>query len=147
MYVVKETYTDYLGTDRTEDFYFNLNKAEIVKLELSIPGGLTGMLKTLIEKQNIPKMIEVFDMLIDKSYGVRSADGRSFVKTKEVLEDFKSTEAYSNIYMRFATDSKFASDFLNNIIPKDMAEEIAKMSDADKKAITDKLGVSAPQNS
>lgn len=141
MYIIKETYKDYLDVERTEEFYFNLTKAEIVKLELSMDGGLTGMLKTLIEKQNIPKMIEVFDMLIDKSYGVRSADGRKFIKNDEVLNDFKQTEAYSNIYMRFATDSKFAADFMNNIIPKEMAEEIAKMSDEDKKGIAEKLGV------
>lgn len=141
MYIIKETYKDYLDVERTEEFYFNLTKAEIVKLELSMDGGLTEMLKTLIEKQNIPKMIEVFDMLIDKSYGVRSADGRKFIKNDEVLNDFKQTEAYSNIYMRFATDSKFAADFMNNIIPKEMAEEIAKMSDEDKKGIAEKLGV------
>lgn len=141
MYIIKETYKDYLDVERTEEFYFNLTKAEIVKLELSMDGGLTGMLKILIEKQNIPKMIEVFDMLIDKSYGVRSADGRKFIKNDEVLNDFKQTEAYSNIYMRFATDSKFAADFMNNIIPKEMAEEIAKMSDEDKKGIAEKLGV------
>ena len=80
-------------------------------------------------------------MLIDKSYGVRSADGRKFIKNDEVLNNFKQTEAYSNIYMRFATDSKFAADFMNNIIPKEMAEEIAKMSDEDKKGIAEKLGV------
>ena len=141
MYIIKETYKDYLDVERTEEFYFNLTKAEIVKLELSMDGGLTGMLKTLIEKQNIPKMIEVFDMLIDKSYGVRSADGRKFIKNDEVLNDFKQTEAYSNIYMRFATDSKFAADFMNHIIPKEMADEIAKMSDEDKKGIAEKLGV------
>lgn len=135
MYKIKETYTDYLGVERTEEFYFNFNKAELIKLELSVGGGMLTMLKTLIEKKNIPEMIKVFDMIIDKSYGVRTPDGRGFVKNEEVLNDFKSTEAYSNIFMRFATDAKFASDFVNNIIPKELTDEIAKMSEDDKKAL------------
>ena len=39
------TYTDYNGSERTEDFYFNLTKAEIMEMELSTSGGLAEMLR------------------------------------------------------------------------------------------------------
>ena len=38
------TYTDYNGNERTEDFYFNLTKAEVVEMEMSTSGGLTEMI-------------------------------------------------------------------------------------------------------
>ena len=31
------TYTDYYNVVRTEDFYFNLNKAEVMEMELAPP--------------------------------------------------------------------------------------------------------------
>lgn len=39
MYKKTITYTDYNGVERKEDFYFNLNRAELTKLELSKDGG------------------------------------------------------------------------------------------------------------
>ena len=139
MFKVTETFKDFLGSDRTEDFYFNLTKAEIIKMEWSYEGGFIRMLKTLIDKQNIPEMIKVFDLIIDSSYGVRTPDGRGFKKSKDILDDFKTTEAYSNIFMRFATDATFASDFLNGIIPQEIADEVSKMSEDEKKAALAKI--------
>lgn len=128
MFKVTEKYTDYNGIERTEDFYFNLTKAELTKMQLSEDGGMVNMLQTLINKKDIKQMIKVFDMIIDSSYGVKSPDGRKFIKNDEVLEDFKGTEAYSQIFTRFATDDKFAAEFVNNIIPKDIAEEAKKIA-------------------
>ena len=34
------TYNDYNGVERTEDFYFNLSKAEILEMEMGTSGGL-----------------------------------------------------------------------------------------------------------
>ena len=85
------------------------------------------MLQTLISKKDIPKMIRVFETIIDSSYGVKSPDGRKFIKNAEVLDDFKSTNAYSQIFLRFATDEKFTSEFINNVIPKDLSEKMAEL--------------------
>ena len=41
------TYTDYNNTERKEDHYFNLTKAEIMEMELSITGGLAEMMVDL----------------------------------------------------------------------------------------------------
>ena len=127
MFVVKETYKDFNDVERTEEFLFNLTTTELTKLQLSEDGGLMTMLQTLISKKDIPKMIRVFETIIDSSYGVKSPDGRKFIKNAEVLDDFKSTNAYSQIFLRFATDEKFTSEFINNVIPKDLSEKMAEL--------------------
>ena len=122
------TYTDYNGTERTEDFYFNLNKREITVMELSIKGGLDEMIKRIVDAQDTPAIINVFEDLIQRSYGVKTPDGRGFMKRPEDLEAFMATEAYSQLFMELATDADAAAKFVNGIVPADMAKQIAAES-------------------
>ena len=119
------TYSDYNGTERTEDFYFNLTKAEITKMELSIKGGLAEMIKRIVDAQDTPAIIEVFEDLIKRSFGVKTPDGRGFIKRAEDLESFMATEAYSQLFMELATDADAAAAFVNGVVPADMAKQAA----------------------
>lgn len=114
------TYTDYNGIERTENFYFNLSKAEVMEMELSADGGMTAAIQKIIDAKDVPAIIRVFKDLVLKSYGVKSDDGRRFMKTKpdgsHYADDFKETEAYSQIFMELATDAETASAFINGII-------------------------------
>ena len=120
------TYEDYKGNTRTEDFYFNLNKAELVELELSTNGGLTVMMDRIIAAQDNATLFKIFKDLVSKSYGVLSDDGRKFVKNQEVLDDFMQTEAYSIIFSELATNEEAAAEFFNNVIPQNLAKELAE---------------------
>ena len=119
------TYTDYNGVERTEDFYFNLTKAEVMKLEMSTKGGLAEMIKRVVAAQDTPAIIKIFEDLIKMSYGVKTLDGRGFTKKAEDLEAFITTEAYSNLFMELATDADAAAKFVNGIVPADMSKEIS----------------------
>ncbi len=111
-------YTDYNGVERTEDFYFNLTKAEIAEMELEIPGGMTAMIDRITKTQDTPSLIKMFKDLILRSYGKKSDDGRRFIKNPEVVEEFKDSEAYSELFMELATNADAASAFVNGIVPK-----------------------------
>ena len=113
----KITYTDYNGTERTEDFYFNLTKAEIMEMELGTSGGLAEMIQRIVDAQDAPSIIKVFKDLILKAYGEKSPDGKRFIKSKEISESFSQTEAYSQLFMELATDSVAAAEFVNGIMP------------------------------
>ena len=130
MYKITETFKDYMGVERSEDFYFNLDEVELYKLQLEEIGGFREMLEVIVQKKDIPSMIKVFEKIIDSAYGVRSPDGRNFYKgylKPEILVDFKSTKAYSQIYTRFATNSEFAAEFIRNIIPEELATKVEEM--------------------
>lgn len=124
------TYEDYNGVTRTEDFYFNLSKAEIAEMELSTAGGFAEMIQKVIAAQDGPTIIKIFKDLVLKAYGEKSADGKRFVKSEEIATAFSQTEAYSQIFMELATNAEVASAFVNGIIPADLAKEVAKQNPA-----------------
>lgn len=120
------TYKDFDGNERTEDFYFHLTEQELAEWELSVDGGLSGVLSRIIKSSDNKKLIAIFKDLLIRSYGVKTPDGRGFVKNQEVLNDFIYTQAFSDIYMELATDDKAASEFVNGIIPARLAAEAKK---------------------
>lgn len=113
-------YTDYDGNERAENFYFNLNKAELMEMELGVTGGMRELLQLIIEKQDVPKIIDAFKTIILKAYGEKSPDGRIFDKSPELSNAFAHTEAYSVLYMELLSDAKKAADFINALMPVDM---------------------------
>lgn len=110
------TYTDYNGVERTEDFYFNLNKREVISMELGIAGGMSEMIKKITKEQDTPNLIKLFEDLILKAYGEKSADGKQFKKSKELSEAFSQTEAYSNLFVELLTDATAGADFVNALL-------------------------------
>lgn len=115
------TYADFDGVVRKEDFYFNLTEAELAEMNLMTKGGLKSYLESIISTQDTPALAELFKHIINKSYGVKSPDGRKFLKSEEILEDFTSTQAYSDLYMSLITDADAASSFINAIVPASIA--------------------------
>lgn len=117
------TYTDYNGNERTEDFYFNLKKAEIMEMELSTSGGLAEMIQRVVASQDTPTIVKIFKDLVLRSYGQKSLDGKRFIKNDQLREEFEQTEAYSIIFMELATDADAAAKFVNGIVPADLANQ------------------------
>lgn len=113
------TYQDFNGVERTEDFYFNLNKAEVAEMEMKTPGGYAEMLQRIAKAQDGKSIIEEFKKLVLESYGVKSPDGRRFIKNDALREEFEQTNAYPEIFMELATDAEKASEFVNGIMPKE----------------------------
>ena len=113
------TYIDFDGNERTEDFFFNLTEQEIAEMELSTEGGLGNFINKAVAAKSQVELIELFKKLILVAYGVKSADGRRFVKNDAVREDFMSTQAFSDIYMELVQDADKASAFFNGIVPKE----------------------------
>lgn len=122
------TYTDFNGTERTEDFYFNLTKAEVMEMEMSTKGGLAEMIQRIIAAQDQPAIIKIFKDLIIRSYGVKSPDGKRFIKNDEVVDEFVQTTAFSDLFMELATDADKAAEFINGVVPADMAKQIQSAS-------------------
>lgn len=123
------TYTDYNDEERTEDFYFNLSKAEIVKIAARYPGGIKEYLEGIIADHDMESILDMFDMLILESYGKKSTDGRRFIKSKELRDEFRQTEAYSNMLMEFLTDETGGDKmlaFIEGIMPSQLIDEAKK---------------------
>lgn len=121
-------YQDYNGVDKKEAHYFNLNKVELAKLETGSTGGFQESMKKLIEAEDMHSMIEVIEDVIQKSYGVKTPDGK-FLKRKEDLEMFMASPAYPELFMELATNTEAATEFFNGLIPADMVNQAKKTQD------------------
>lgn len=117
------TYEDFNGVSRTEDFYFHLSEAEVMEMELGTTGGLTETIKRIVQAQDTPEIIKIFKDLILKAHGEKSLDGKRFIKTQEIRDAFAQTEAYSQLFMKLATDDKAAAKFVNGIVPANMSKK------------------------
>lgn len=133
------TYTDYNGVERTEDFYFNLSKAELAEMELGTAGGYAGMIQAIIDAKDQPSLVKIFKELILKAYGEKTPDGKRFVKGREVSEAFEQTEAYSSLFIELASDDVAAAEFVNGIMPADLQQQLS--SKELKAAAAEKLGI------
>lgn len=120
------TYTDYDGVERKEDFYFNLSKAELTEMQLEMPGGFDNYLKQIVAAKDVSSLFKVFKEIILRSYGVKSADGKRFIKSKELSEEFVQTEAYSVLVMELVGSDTVAADFIKAIVPADLSKEVSK---------------------
>lgn len=131
------TYTDYSGNERTEDFYFNLSKAELLEMELSEAGGFEEMIRRIVASQDTAKITSVFKELILKSVGIKSPDGKRFMKSPEIREEFMQTEAYSDLFVELIGDADKAAAFVNGVVP-------AELSQAAQEQMNRKANVPAP---
>lgn len=129
MYKKTMTYIDCNGIERTEDFWFNLTKAELVKMQMGTTGGLDEMMKKLVSTKDIPAIINIFEDLVLKAYGEKSADGRRFMKTPEITAAFSQTQAYSDLFMELAFDAKAAAEFINGIVPADVSKQMSEQAE------------------
>lgn len=129
MYIKEISYEDFNGEKVTEKFYFNFTKAELATMNLEQEGGLQNYIERITNERDTPKLIKLFQDLILKSYGVKSDDGKKFIKVKDghkLAEDFAQTDAYSEYFMLLVQDEKEAEKFINGVIPKSILDEAAK---------------------
>jgi hypothetical protein len=122
------TYEDFNGDTVTDRLFFNLTKSELIKLQTSVPGGMQQVLSDLVEAKDVGALIREFDKILLAAYGVRSEDGKRFIKSQQLREEFESSAAYDEMFSRIASDEKFAADFVVGVFPKDLglAEALAQ---------------------
>lgn len=120
-------YVDYNGNERIEEWRFNLTRTEVVGMDLEFKGGLEANLNMLIAEQDGHRLHDFFRKFILSSVGKKSPDGRRFIKSQEIRDEFEQTPAYDELFVRLITDADAAAEFLNGVIPN--------VPDADKSAV------------
>lgn len=117
MYVKPITYTDYDGVQHTEKFYFNISKAELIEMDASETGGLTKRLQEIVDANETADIFKRVKSIILKAYGRKSPDGKRFIKSLEMSQEFEQTEAYSELIMEFMQNPKSFEEFMRHTLP------------------------------
>lgn len=126
------TYIDFNGLERTEDFRFNLTKTELTRMETAKNGSLSALLTKIVNAKDMPDILEAIEMLILKSYGEVSADGKRFDKSEELSTNFSHTAAYDTLFEKMITDDEYAYKFILGVMPSDLAEQVRQKGDFKK---------------
>ena len=132
MHIEPVKYTDAVGNVVEEELRFNLTKAEIVEMEHSVRGGLSGMIEQLSTTNDNTIIVGIIKDLILRAYGEKYTDGKGitrFLKNQDIRDAFAATEAYSTLFMKFLENSDALNDFIIAIMPQDMQAEVAKNKD------------------
>lgn len=116
-------YEDFNGEKVTEDCYFNLSKAELMEMNFQASGGLENYARSIMNARDVKTMMNIYKDLILKAYGIKTPDGKHFMKNDQIRMEFECSPAYSELYMELVTNEKAAAEFFNGIIPKDLAED------------------------
>lgn len=130
------TYTDFEGNQRSEDFYFNFSKSELVEMELASvtkenpDGNYAKQLEKIVESHNGRAIMDVIKDMISRSYGVRSDDGRYFEKDETSRRRFLNSAAYDQLFYDLCMNPDKAGEFFNGLMPREVMAEAKKIADA-----------------
>lgn len=136
---VTVTYEDFDGNQVQEELFFNLSKAELIRMELDSPIPLSVMASRMQEKPGGTDTYRFATYLIAKAYGMRSDDGRRFRKTEQQTFDFEISPAYDALLEKFMADTDFAAGFIGGLLPKDLMDQARTLIEANPDASIDEL--------
>jgi len=119
-------YEDFDDVEREDIFYFNISKSELIELEVEYDAGFGEYLKRIIESKDNKELIKQFKAIVLMAYGQRSEDGKRFIKSDTLREEFQQTAAYNALFMELAMDDNAAVVFIEGVLPKDMVGEVTK---------------------
>ena len=117
------TYDDLNDNPVTETLYFNINKLEILELEIEHGGDLEAVLKRLIESKDNREIYALFKSILVSAYGIKSDDGRRFIKGPEIKKDFESSPALPEIIFDFVKNPEEAAQFIEKCLPQKLIRE------------------------
>ena len=132
------TYEDYNGDTVTDDFYFNLTKVECMELEYSFGANntLTNTITTLVESNDVGALIAAIKKILLMSYGIKTPDGKRFIKNDSIREEFEQSPAFEKIYWDLVTNQDEAASFISGIVPQNVRDSLGKDP---KQALLDRM--------
>lgn len=130
-------YTNFADEPCIQDFYFHIGKAELIELGVS---DMYGRLQRIKNTNSSPEILKEVRELVRLAAGVRSDDGKRFIKDDEAKSALFDSNAYDELLFELATDAESASEFVNKLFPQELLEEMQKHV---KKEVIDNV-VTAP---
>lgn len=116
MFKQKVKYVDFNGNDREETLYFHLSSPELTRFEAQTGGVQMGeYIQGLVKDGNLKEMLDFMEEIILTSYGVKSADGRSFLKDEESRHRFEHSQAYAEFFEMLLTEEGLVKSFAEKI--------------------------------
>ena len=117
------TFDDFEGNPVTEVHYFHLSKSDLIDMELASDneGGMAEQLTAIGKSGNGRQIMEAFKDIVSRAYGLRDEENpQKFLKSAEISSTFMHSLAFDALFSKLLTDSNFAAEFVNGVIPRDL---------------------------
>ena len=89
MFKTEIVYEDFNGESRAEDFYFHMSTPEIIRMEAEVGEDLEEHIRNLAKDGDAKTLLDFLEKIILGSYGKRTTDGKSFIKSVELRREFE----------------------------------------------------------
>lgn len=125
MYHICVKYEDLNGDPTSEDLYFHMSAKEWVKADgdKAEDGGYEKYINRMIDEQNAINVLRVLEDIVRRAYGVKSPDGKKFIKDVQTTEEFLESLAYDAFLDELLYTEGTSAAFIKSIIPKSMQKE------------------------
>lgn len=134
--MIKKTieYEDFDGNKCVDEAYFNMSKTELVEMDMNLD-GLQNKINALIKEQNVKEVYKIFKDIVINSYGVKSTDGKRFIKSPELSKEFTETAAFDELMIELMQNTDASAEFMTGLLPADLRKQVAEMDEKDKPAL------------
>lgn len=129
------TYKDFDDNEVVEEHFFHLSKADVIEMNFSKKGGFGAWFEAMTASDDQDQIFQEIKKLVTKSYGVKSPDGKRFIRNQEVREAFLETEAFSELLTALCTDEDASAAFINGVFPAGLEEDLAKIAAKQNKVV------------
>lgn len=125
MYKKDIKYKDFNGNDQVETVYCNYMESELVDIDFN-------KMAMIFATNDQVEFIRFMKTFILDAYGVKSIDGKRFIKNEEQKIQFSQSQAFSSLLIMIVSDEKEAEIFVKNVVPQEFYEKLLKITEASK---------------
>jgi len=98
-------YLDFDGVEQTETLYFNINRMELIAMQARYgKEDMAKYIERIVQEQDFAKIHDLLNDIILTAYGKKSEDGKRFLKSEEIKEEFRTSLAYEALVESFFDD-------------------------------------------
>ena len=99
-----------------EDLYFNLTRMDLIELNDRYESkDMAAYMDKIVKEKNIKELYKVLKDIVLMAYGVKSEDGKRFIKNQTVKDEFAESLAFSQLIEDFHETDTAMSDFVTGI--------------------------------
>lgn len=98
-------YLDFDGVEQNETLYFNINRMELIAMQARYgKEDMAKYIERIVQEQDFAKIHDLLNDIILTAYGKKSEDGKRFLKSEEIKEEFRTSLAYEALVESFFDD-------------------------------------------
>lgn len=109
-------YTGFDGEQVEEDLYFNLSRLDLIELNQKYGNkDMVAYIDEVVKNKDVFELYSILKDIVLKAYGVRSDDGKRFIRNDKVKEEFLESLAFAQLIEDFHENDKALNNFIINI--------------------------------